>query len=106
MAGQGFDEQGFDEQGFDEQAVVDAVLAVAPVRAVLAMVVGEAHAQPVVALRVTLPPALGLPDVVRAIDQVRTAVAQVAPRARAFVEPDLAVDPEAPTEAIVIRALE
>lgn len=93
-------------QGVHEQAVLDAVLALQPVRTVLAVAVGEADRRPLIALRVGLSPTLGLPEVVRVVDQVQGAVARVAPGARVFVEPAPAVDSAAPTEAIVIRALE
>lgn len=92
--------------GVHEQAVLDAVRAIEPVRAVLAIAITDADDRPLVALRVGVPSALGMPDVARVIGQVQAAVAGVAPGALTFVEPVPAVDPAAPTEAIVIRALE
>lgn len=93
-------------QGVHEQAILDAVRAIEPVRAVLAVAISEAEGRPLIALRVGLSSALGLPEVVRVVDQVQGAVARVAPGARVFVEPEPAVDTAAPTEAIIIRALE
>ncbi|WP_375400801.1 hypothetical protein [uncultured Amnibacterium sp.] len=93
-------------QGVHEQAILDAVGAIEPVRAVLAVTISEADGRPLIALRVGLPATLGLPEVVRVVGQVQGAVARVAPGARVFVEPESAVDPAAPTEAILIRALE
>lgn len=95
-----------DGSGEREQAILDAVLALEPVRAVLTIAIGDADARPLIALRVGVQSALGMTDVARVIGQVQAAVAQVAPGARTFVEPEPAVDPAAPTEAIVIRALE
>ncbi|RIX29928.1 hypothetical protein D1781_00120 [Amnibacterium setariae] len=61
----------------------------------------------VVVLRVGLPPALSLTDVVTAIAHVQLTVSRLAPPGAAVhVEPDVAADEATPTEAIVIRALE
>lgn len=61
----------------------------------------------VVVLRVGLPPALPLTEVVTAITHVQLAVTRIVPPGSAVhVEPDVAADQATPTEAIVIRALE
>jgi len=96
--------------GSDAQdRIATAVLTVKNVRTV--PLVRFAHedgtGRAVVVLRVGLPPALPLTEVVTAIAHAQLAVARLVPRGTAVhVEPDVAADEATPTEAIVIRALE
>ena len=93
-------------QGVEDQAILAAVRGVDPIRSVPTVTVSRVSGRRIIAVRVALPASLGLPEVVRVVDRVHAAVAALAPEAAVFVEPYLAVDPAAPTEAIVIRARE
>jgi divalent metal cation (Fe/Co/Zn/Cd) transporter len=90
-------------------AITEAVGRVRNVRNVSAVRFAreEATGRSLVALRIGLPPALPLLEIVTVIAHVQLAAARLAPRGSAvFVEPDVAADQATPTEAIVIRGLE
>ena len=92
-----------------QERIAEAVLRVRNVRTVplVRLAHEDGTERAVVVLRVGLPPALSLPDVVTAIAHVQLTVARLAPTGAAVhVEPDVAADEATPTEAIVIRALE
>jgi hypothetical protein len=92
-----------------QERIAEAVLRVRNVRTVplVRLAHEDGTERAVVVLRVGLPPALSLPDVVTTIAHVQLTVARLAPTGAAVhVEPDVAADEATPTEAIVIRALE
>ena len=67
----------------------------------------DATGRPVVVVRIGLPPALPLTEVVTAIAHVQLTLARLVPQGAAVhVEPDVAADQATPTEAIVILGME